>query len=80
MISREAMPKQLDQKRYKELFEGSLNRLNGGTIPISQQPILRSRQDRTNSFGADSSEAVIALAANSLAALWQVSPSKRRSL
>ncbi len=77
-MNRTEIPEQIDQKRWKEQFEGYLTMLNGGALPVSQQPIFRSKQDRNNTF--NSSEAAIAAAANSLAALWQVSKLKRRSL
>jgi hypothetical protein len=69
-----------DQQRWKQLFEGSLNRLNGRAVPISQQPILRPRQNRANVVEPESSKAAIEAAANSLAALWQISTPKRHSL
>ena len=69
-----------DQQRWKQLFEGSLDRLNGRAIPISQQPILRPKQNRTNVVEPESSKAAIEAAANSLAALWQISTPKRHSL
>jgi hypothetical protein len=69
-----------DQQRWKQLFEGSLNKLNGRAVPISQQPILRPKQNRTNTIEPESSKAAIEAAANSLAALWQISTSKRHSL
>jgi hypothetical protein len=65
--------KQVDQKHWKEVFEGSLTRLNGGTIPASKMPIFRPRQNST----LDSSKDAIAAAAASLAALWQVSGPNR---
>jgi hypothetical protein len=68
-----------DQQRWKQLFEGSLNRLNGRAVPISQQPILRLKQNRTSVVEPDS-KAAIEAAANSLAALWQISTPKRNSL
>jgi hypothetical protein len=68
-----------DQQRWKQLFEGSLNRLNGRAVPISQQPILRLKQNRTSVVEPDS-KAAIEAAANSLAALWQISTPKRHSL
>jgi hypothetical protein len=69
-----------DQQRWKQLFEGSLNRLNGRAVPLSQQPILRPKQTRTNVVEPESSKAAIEAAANSLAALWQISTAKRHSL
>lgn len=79
MMNRKAIPIQMDQRRWKQLFEGSLSKLNGGAIPASRQPILRSKWDRVNALEPDSSNAAIADAANSLAALWQISP-KRHGL
>ncbi len=73
---RKNIPPQVDQKRLKQLFEGSLMSLNGGKIPESQQPILKPRQDRFIG-GPDASKAAIAAAANSLAALWQISSPRR---
>jgi hypothetical protein len=69
-----------DQQRWKQLFEGSLNRLNGRAVPISQQPIFRAKQNRTNVVEPEASKAAIEAAANSLAALWQISAPKRHSL
>ncbi len=69
-----------DQQRWKQLFEGSLNRLNGRAVPISQQPILRPKQNLANSLEPESSKAAIEAAASSLAALWQISTPKRHSL
>ncbi len=73
-----ANSQQPDQLRWKQLFEGSLNRLNGRTLPISKQPIFRPRQDGPTTF--ESSKAAIEAAANSLAALWQISSPKRHTL
>jgi hypothetical protein len=70
----------MDQQRWKQLFEGSLNRLNGRALPISQQPILRPKQPRTSVVEPESSKAAIEAAASSLAALWQISTPKRHSL
>jgi hypothetical protein len=69
----------IDQKRWKDLFDGALSRLNGDVIPASKQPIFRARQDRVSGFSQKSSDAEIAAAASSLAALWQVSAMKRRN-
>jgi hypothetical protein len=76
-MNRKTIPQQPDQQRWKQLFEGSLNRLNGRAIPISQQPILRPKRDLNT---LESSKAAIDAAANSLAALWQISTPKRSSL
>ncbi len=73
---RKNIPQQVDQKRLKQLFEGSLISLNGGEIPKSQLPILKPKQDRLLG-GPDASKAALAAAANSLAALWQISSPKR---
>ncbi len=73
---RKSVPQQIDQKRLKQLFEGSLMSLNGGVIPASQQPIFRPKQDGLGMSGADTSKAAIAAAAASLAALWQVGPKR----
>jgi hypothetical protein len=75
---RTAIPKQLNEKHWKDLFEGSISRLTGQSIPASKQPIFRARQERSNIPGSDSSNAAIATAAASLAALWQVSGSNRQ--
>jgi hypothetical protein len=78
MMNRKAIPSQADQadqRRWKQRFEGSLNRLNGAALPASQQPILRSRQ----AIEGVASKTAIADAAISLAALWQVS-TKRHGL
>jgi hypothetical protein len=69
-----------DQQRWKQLFEGSLNRLNGRAVPISQQPILRPRQNLTDGLELESSKAAIETAASSLAALWQISTPKRHAV
>ncbi|MGA8274133.1 MAG: hypothetical protein WB919_21415 [Candidatus Sulfotelmatobacter sp.] len=66
----------IDQRHWKRLFEGSLTSLNGGTLPIKQQPIFL-RQNRANALDADSSKAALSTAAASLAALWQISTPKR---
>jgi len=66
-----------DQRRMKQRFEGSLNALNGGAIPISQQPIFRPKQRRVDALARVSSKEAIAAAASSLAALWQISVPKR---
>jgi hypothetical protein len=76
-MARAMVLKELDQKQWKEIFEGSLIRLNGGSVPLSKQPIFRPRR---NESAMDSSKDAIAAAANSLAALWQVSsPRPHRS-
>ncbi len=67
----------IDQKRWKQLFEGSLTTLNGGSIPVKQQPIFRPKQNRMNALEADSEKAALTIAANSLAALWQISAPRR---
>ena len=64
----------VDQKHWKEVFEGSLTRLNGASVPASKQPIFRLRQNTA----IDSSKDAIATAAASLAALWQISPNRLR--
>ena len=79
-IPNPAVANPIDQKRWKELFEGSLSRLNGKAIPASKQPIFRLKQERMEVFGVNAPQAEIAAAANSLAALWQVSALKRRGL
>ena len=61
------------KKHWKEVFEGSLTQLNGGSIPASKQPIFRPRQ---NAYTTSSKDA-IATAAASLAALWQISSPNR---
>ncbi len=76
VLKEEVDQKQVDQKHWKEVFEGSLTRLNGGTIPASKMPIFRPKQT-VNSNNADSSKDAIAAAAASLAALWQVSGPNR---
>jgi hypothetical protein len=72
-MTRKAIPQEADQKRWKQLYEGSLMSLNGSAMPASQQPIFRPRQDRFAMQSPDSSRAAIAAAAASLAALWQIS-------
>ncbi len=67
----------IEQKRWKQLFEGSLTTLNGGSIPLKQQPIFRSRQNHAKALEADSEKAALTSAANSLAALWQISAPRR---
>ncbi|MGB8914892.1 MAG: hypothetical protein WCC85_21630 [Candidatus Sulfotelmatobacter sp.] len=76
-MAHQAIPNPADQKRWKQLFEGSLTSLNGGSVPIKQQPILRLRQNRASALEADTSKAALTIAANSLAALWQISTSRR---
>lgn len=61
------------KKHWKDIFEGSLTQLNGGSIPASKQPIFRPRQNT----GTPSSKDAIAAAAASLAALWQISSPNR---
>jgi len=78
-IANPVVPNPIDQKRWKELFDGALSRLNGDVIPASKQPIFRAKPESVSGFGQKSSDAEIAAAANSLAALWQVSAMKRRS-
>ncbi len=71
-MANQAIPNPVDQKRWKELFEGSLTSLNGGTAPASQQPIFRLK---THVLETDS-KAALTTAAASLAALWQISPNR----
>jgi hypothetical protein len=77
-MNRKTIPQQPDQQRWKQLFEGSLNRLNGSAVPVSKQPIFRPKQNGLNTL--ESSKAAIDAAANSLAALWQISTPKRHSV
>lgn len=77
MLTPKLNPTSADQKRMKQLFEGSLNALNGGTIPASQQPIFRPKQRGAYPLETVSSKEAIAAAASSLAALWQISAPKR---
>lgn len=77
-MNRKTVSPQPDQQRWKQLFEGSLNRLNGREIPASQQPIFRPKQSGLNTL--ESSKAAIEAAASSLAALWQINTPKRHSL
>ena len=80
MLTPKKTPTSADQKRMKQLFEGSLNTLNGGAVPISQQPIFRLKQRGTSALETISSKEAIAAAASSLAALWQIpSQNARRS-
>ncbi|MGA7398605.1 MAG: hypothetical protein WCC99_24260 [Candidatus Sulfotelmatobacter sp.] len=72
-MANRAIPSPVEQKRWKELFEGSLTSLNGGTIPASQRPIFRLKQ--SHSLETDSKTALTTAAA-SLAALWQISPNR----
>jgi hypothetical protein len=74
-MARAAIVKE-DQKHWKEVFEGSLTRLNGGTVPASKLPIFRAKQN-VSSQPTDSPKDAIAAAAASLAALWQVSGPNR---
>jgi hypothetical protein len=69
-------PKQVDQKKWKQLFEGSLNRLNGREVPASQQPICRVK--RSNAARENDHKSAITTAADSLAALWQISSPRRQ--
>jgi len=73
-MARSAFTKPVDQKHWKEIFEGSLMRLNGASIPASKQPIFPLKQKTS----LDSSKDAIAAAADSLAALWQISPGRLR--
>jgi len=68
-MARSAVLTPIDQKHWKEVFEGSLTQLNGGSVPASKQPIFRLKQKS----GVASSKDAIATAAASLAALWQIS-------
>jgi hypothetical protein len=77
-MARAAVLNEVDQKHWKEVFEGSLTRLNGGTMPASKLPIFRPKQN-VNSKNPESSKDAIAAAADSLAALWQVSGPNRAS-
>ncbi|MGA2389360.1 MAG: hypothetical protein ABSF97_10385 [Candidatus Sulfotelmatobacter sp.] len=72
------IPKQTDQKKWKQLFEGSLNRLNGREVPASQQPICRVK--RPNVTPESDYKAAITAAADSLAALWQISTPRRQGI
>ncbi len=72
-MAQSAVPTPVDQKRWKEVFEGSLTRLNGDSIPASKQPIFRRLRQNT---GIDSSKDAIATAAASLAALWRISSNR----
>ncbi|MGD1024853.1 MAG: hypothetical protein ABR880_18850 [Candidatus Sulfotelmatobacter sp.] len=71
-MANRATPNPVDQKRWKQLFEGSLTSPNGGTVPASQQPIFRLK---TQVLETDS-KAALTTAAASLAALWQISPNR----
>jgi hypothetical protein len=73
-MARSAFTKPVDQKHWKEVFEGSLMRLNGESVPASKQPIFQLKQKP----GLNSSKDAIAEAAASLAALWQISPDRLR--
>jgi hypothetical protein len=79
-MNRKTISPQPEQRRWKQLFEGSLNRLNGRDVPLSQQPIFRPKQDGANTSVGEPSKAAIEAAASSLAALWQISTPKRHSL
>jgi len=63
-MSRKTISEATGSATLKQLFEGSLNRLNGRAIPASQQPIFRPKQDGLNTL--ESSKAAIEAAANSL--------------
>jgi hypothetical protein len=73
-MARSAALTPVDQKHCKEVFEGSLTRLNGNAIPASKQPIFQRLRQTT---AVDSSKDAIATAAASLAALWQISSPSR---
>lgn len=73
-MGRSAALKPVDQQHCKAVFEGSLTRLNGSSVPASKQPIFRRLAQNT---GVDSSKDAIAAAAASLAALWQISSPSR---
>jgi hypothetical protein len=77
-MNRIEIPKQTDQKKWKQLFEGSLNRLNGREVPASQQPICRVK--RANATPESDYKAAITAAADSLAALWQISSPRRQGI
>lgn len=73
-MARSAALTPVDQKHCKEVFEGSLTRLNGASVPASKQPIFRRLAQNA---AVDSSKDAIATAAASLAALWQISSPTR---
>jgi hypothetical protein len=75
---RKATSQQPDLQHYKQVFEGSLNRLNGDAVPVSKQPIFRPKQQAMSTL--ESSKAAIEAAANSLAALWQISSPRRHTV
>jgi hypothetical protein len=75
-MARAAVLNEVDQKHWKEVFEGSLTQLNGGSIPKSKLPIFRSKQN-VSSHTQGSPKDAIATAAASLAALWQISGPNR---
>jgi len=77
-MNRKTISQPPDQQRWKQLFEGSLNRLNPSTVPVSKQPIFQPRKNSPITF--ESSKAAIEAAANSLAALWQISTPKRHTV
>jgi hypothetical protein len=77
-MNRKTISQPPDQQRWKQLFEGSLNRLNPSGTPLSKQPILRPRKE--GALTLESSKAAIEAAANSLAALWQISSPKRHTV
>jgi hypothetical protein len=77
-MNRKTISQPPDQQRWKQLFEGALNRLNPSGIPVSKQPILRPRKE--GAITLESSKAALEAAANSLAALWQISSPKRNTL
>jgi hypothetical protein len=78
-MNRKTNSQEPDQQRWKKLFEGSLNRLNGRSIPISQQPILRAKVNAVTPE-PESYKAAIETAANSLAALWQINSPRRHTI
>lgn len=61
-----------DQKRWKQLFETYLRKMDGDATAASQRPIFQSKPDRANT-----PKAAIAEAANCLAALWDISKPMR---
>ena len=73
-MARSAALTPVDQKHWKEVFEGSLTRLNGASIPASKQPIFQRLRQTT---AVDASKDALASAAASLAALWQISSPDR---
>jgi hypothetical protein len=77
-MNRIETPKPIEQKKWKQLFEGSLNRLNGREVPASQLPICRVK--RQNASPETDYKTAIAAAADSLAALWQISTPRRQGI